>query len=144
MITLVKLSGKNFDLDLMFTKHIKNYIQNDFDFGICMIEKSYLINGDKVNVKEFEENIIKGDLFIEDEKNKTFTFRHNGKSEKDIERSFMGHLTRLQEKYQFNVKVEIPLINEESKATFSYANYIWVKSVCENKKIIKNRKLLKI
>lgn len=56
----------------------------------------------------------------------------------------MSHLPRLQKKYPFNVKIEPASNNDASIATFGYANYMWAKSVCENKEITDNRKAFKI
>lgn len=145
LITIVKMSGKDFDIDLLFTNDKNKYIKFDFDFGLCMIEKEYLKNGEKVKVRNFEENIIKSELFLSDEKNKTLTFRHEQKSEPDINRSFIGHLPRLQEKYPYKVVIEEPTTNNsESFKTYNCANYIWVKSTCEKKQIKTEKRFVKI
>lgn len=139
LLGVIKLSGDklNYPMDILITNLNKPKFLSDFDFDIC--KASFSIKNEVYqhefpkDYSHFLSHFSANSHFWADVHNKTITYQLDGRSKKEIDRSFESHLKRLIQKYP-DYQINLSYLSFSEKIS----KHVDLKQYAQNLLIVKN------
>ena len=131
---IIKTKANNYNIDLLFTNLTKPEFIASFDFDICKVSMNLVSPHYKKRFPEIPKYLISrltADLdFYSDIKNKKISYDALDRQEIDISVSFEDHLSRIKEKYNYDINIYCIDHNNDG---YKKAKSIYSKILLDNK-----------